>query len=205
MKLTGDRHGAYGQLRTQRSLSGRSSPRIFRTAHSIPRSAGSLSAAVPPNNRRRARMKDKLQSPNCHGGPQLYCQPSRRGSVPVRRFYVVLPSGDVHPMKQWLRQHPEHIPENMHPNHYTSHQIREGLRRAGWQVQERADEVGSLPRQLSNRRPNLSRTYLGKVRRWKMKLRNLKKRHFILKRSYVILSPITLVQLISVGRCIAKR
>lgn len=65
--------------------------------------------------------------------------------MPVRRFYVVLPSdrGDmeVHPMKQWLRQHPELIPENMHPDHYTSHQIREGLRRAGWLVDERADEV----------------------------------------------------------------
>ena len=65
--------------------------------------------------------------------------------MPVRRFYVVLPSGrgntEVHPMKQWLRQHPEKIPENMHPDHYTSHQIREGLRRAGWQVQEGVDEV----------------------------------------------------------------
>lgn len=69
--------------------------------------------------------------------------------MPVRRFYVVLPSGDggaeVHPMKQWLRQHPEHIPEEMHPDHYTSHQIREGLRRAGWQVQEGADEVRFIP------------------------------------------------------------
>lgn len=63
----------------------------------------------------------------------------------MARFNVVLSRGDggleVHPMKQWLRQHPEHIPEGLHPTNSTSHQLRDGLRRKGWTVFTSHDEV----------------------------------------------------------------
>jgi endonuclease len=69
--------------------------------------------------------------------------------VPMARFNVVLPLADggleVHPMKEWLRQHPEHIPVGLHPTNSTSHQLRDGLRRKGWAVQTTQDEVRLLP------------------------------------------------------------
>lgn len=62
----------------------------------------------------------------------------------MKRFNVVIPREDggveVHPMKQWLRQHPEYIPAGLDPTSATSHQLRNGLRKLGWSVQETASE-----------------------------------------------------------------
>jgi len=67
----------------------------------------------------------------------------------MARFNVVLPRSDggleVHPMKEWLRLHPEHIPPGLHPANSTSHQLRDGLRRKGWSVQATSDEVRLVP------------------------------------------------------------
>ena len=37
-------------------------------------------------------------------------------------------------MKPWLRENPEHNPEGMHPDTRTSQQLRNGLKRNGWEV-----------------------------------------------------------------------
>lgn len=67
----------------------------------------------------------------------------------MARFNVVIPRDDggveVHPMKEWLRIHPEHLPVGLHPTTHTSHQLRDGLRRKGWSVQTAPDEVRLLP------------------------------------------------------------
>ena len=66
----------------------------------------------------------------------------------MKRFNVVLPRNDggveIHPMKEWLRQHPEHIPPGLDPTSSTSHQLRNGLKKIGWSVQERINEVRLL-------------------------------------------------------------
>jgi hypothetical protein len=67
------------------------------------------------------------------------------GNLAVKRFNIVRPREDggveVYPMKEWLRQHPQHVPEGLDATSSTSHQLRNGLRRAGWSVQETGDEV----------------------------------------------------------------
>lgn len=67
----------------------------------------------------------------------------------MARFNIVLPRNDggleVHPMKEWLRLHPEYIPPGLHPTNSTSHQLRDGLRRKGWSVQTTSDEVRLVP------------------------------------------------------------
>ncbi|HEY85017.1 MAG TPA: DUF91 domain-containing protein [Chloroflexi bacterium] len=66
-----------------------------------------------------------------------------------RRFNVVIPKDDggveVHPMKEWLRQHPEKIPSGMDTKENTSHQLRNNLNRLGWKVQETDTEVRLIP------------------------------------------------------------
>ncbi len=63
----------------------------------------------------------------------------------MQRFNVAVPLPDggvaVHPMKEWLRRNPEHIPPGLNPSSSTSHQLRSALKKRGWQVQETADEV----------------------------------------------------------------
>ncbi len=63
----------------------------------------------------------------------------------MKRFSVVIPREDggveVHPMKEWLRQHPDSIPTGLDPTSSTSHQLRNALRKQGWLVQESASEV----------------------------------------------------------------
>ena len=63
----------------------------------------------------------------------------------MKRFNVVIPRDDggveFHPMKEWLRQHPERAPAGLDPTSATSHQLRNGLRKLGWSVQERETEV----------------------------------------------------------------
>ncbi|MBI3934971.1 MAG: DUF91 domain-containing protein [Acidobacteria bacterium] len=62
-----------------------------------------------------------------------------------RRHNIVLkrPDGDekAYPMKQWLRQHPEHLPTGMDTHINTSHQLRLALQNKGWRVEVRANEV----------------------------------------------------------------
>ena len=63
----------------------------------------------------------------------------------MQRFNIVVPKADgsveVHPMKEWLRQNPQHIPAGLDPTLSTSHQLRNGLKKRGWQVQESSNEV----------------------------------------------------------------
>lgn len=63
----------------------------------------------------------------------------------MKRFNVVVPKDDggieLYPMKEWLRQHPESIPPGMDPTSKGSHQLRDGLVRLGWTVQETPSEV----------------------------------------------------------------
>ena len=64
---------------------------------------------------------------------------------PTRQYFVVLPEGGKYPMKPWLRQHPDHIPQGMHPNTHVSQQLRNGLERNGWEVREADFEVHLIP------------------------------------------------------------
>lgn len=63
----------------------------------------------------------------------------------IRRHKVVLKNPDggveVYPMKPWLRQHPEELPAGMNPDTSTSHELRRALRRKGWALEIRPDEV----------------------------------------------------------------
>lgn len=62
----------------------------------------------------------------------------------MKRFNVVIPRDDggveVHPMKDWLRQHPDHTPAGLDPTMATSHQLRNALKKHGWTVQETPTE-----------------------------------------------------------------
>jgi hypothetical protein len=62
-----------------------------------------------------------------------------------QRYNVVIPREDggveVFRMKEWLRQHPEHVPLGLDPTGSTSHQLRRALQQRGWQAQESPDEV----------------------------------------------------------------
>jgi endonuclease len=66
----------------------------------------------------------------------------------MQRFNVVIAREDggveVFPMKAWLREHPEHVPPGLSPTESTSHALRNGLKKRGWQVQESAGEVRML-------------------------------------------------------------
>lgn len=63
----------------------------------------------------------------------------------MKRFNIVVPKEDggveLYAMKEWLRQHPQHIPSGLDGTSSTSHQLRNGLRRLGWTVQETPSEV----------------------------------------------------------------
>jgi endonuclease len=63
----------------------------------------------------------------------------------MKRFNIVVPKEDggveLYAMKEWLRQHPQHVPSGLDATSSTSHQLRNGLRRMGWSVQETPSEV----------------------------------------------------------------
>lgn len=63
----------------------------------------------------------------------------------MKRFNIVVPKDDggveVYPMKEWLRQYPQNIPTGLDATSSTSHQLRNGLRRLGWSVQETESEI----------------------------------------------------------------
>ncbi|MFA7239102.1 MAG: endonuclease NucS domain-containing protein [Sulfuricellaceae bacterium] len=63
----------------------------------------------------------------------------------MKRFRVVIPMEnggvEVHPMKEWLRQHPDDVPIGLDPTSATSHRLRDGLLKLGWSAPETATEV----------------------------------------------------------------
>ena len=67
----------------------------------------------------------------------------------MKRFNVVLKRDDggveVHAMKEWLRQHPDHVPSGLDATSSTSHQLRNGLKKLGWSVQETETEIRLHP------------------------------------------------------------
>ncbi len=75
----------------------------------------------------------------------------------MKRFNVVLPQSDggieIYPMKEWLRQHPDHLPPGLSATLSTSHQLRDGLREIGWTAQDSDTEV----RLMMPERPGQSR------------------------------------------------
>ena len=58
----------------------------------------------------------------------------------MKRFTVVIPKDDggveLYPMKEWLRQHPEYVPPSLDATAGTSHQLRNGLKKMGWTIEE---------------------------------------------------------------------
>ena len=67
----------------------------------------------------------------------------------MKRFNIVVPKDDggveIYAMKEWLRQNPQHVPSGLDATASTSHQLRNGLRRLGWSVQENVSEVRLIP------------------------------------------------------------
>ncbi len=63
----------------------------------------------------------------------------------IRRHLVVLrgPDGEaeIHPMKEWLRQNPQHLPAGSDVSHSTSHELRRQLCRSGWELEKLSDRV----------------------------------------------------------------
>jgi hypothetical protein len=63
----------------------------------------------------------------------------------MRRFYVAIPKNDggveLHRMKEWLRQHPEQVPNGFDATSSTAWQLRDALKKKGWTVQEDEGEV----------------------------------------------------------------
>lgn len=63
----------------------------------------------------------------------------------AKRFLVVTATLDggveLHPMKAWLRQHPDHVPAGYDATSSTSHHLRYALRRRGWIDQETDREI----------------------------------------------------------------
>lgn len=63
----------------------------------------------------------------------------------MKRFNVVIPKEDggveIHPMKEWLRRHSEHVPPNLNATDSTSHQLRNGLKKQGWKIKESETET----------------------------------------------------------------
>jgi hypothetical protein len=63
----------------------------------------------------------------------------------ARQFKVVVVGSDgvvaSHPMKKWLRENPGHCPPGTNPTDSTSHQLRDGLKKLGWCVEELSGEV----------------------------------------------------------------
>ena len=60
---------------------------------------------------------------------------------PGKKYLVIISEDEKYPMKQWLRDNPEYIPEGMHPDHAVSPVLARGLERNGWDRQETDSEV----------------------------------------------------------------
>lgn len=64
--------------------------------------------------------------------------------MPKSHFVVIKSEGDgasIHKMKEWLRLHPEIVPDGFDPASNTSHRLRAGLRRNGWVLVEKLNQV----------------------------------------------------------------
>ncbi len=70
-----------------------------------------------------------------------------------KRYLVVTKGSDgsmqIHKMKQWLRAHPDEVPPGMHPYDSTSRQLKAGLKKRGWTVNETEEEVRMIPPDLT--------------------------------------------------------
>jgi hypothetical protein len=79
----------------------------------------------------------------------------------MRRFVVVVHKtgkDEVHPMKYWLRHNLEFVPSGMNPSKSTSHELRNGLKKLGWLVQETDTEVRlTLPAHMDTHGPQVFR------------------------------------------------
>jgi hypothetical protein len=66
-----------------------------------------------------------------------------------KRFQIVLANPDggvaVYPMKEWLRSHPQEVPPGLHPTNSTSHELRNGLKKGGWSLEETETQVRLIP------------------------------------------------------------
>jgi endonuclease len=62
----------------------------------------------------------------------------------IKRHNIVFKKQDggieIQPMKQWLRQNPQYIPEGYEADD-TSHELRRALKGSGWRLKEKQDEV----------------------------------------------------------------
>lgn len=64
--------------------------------------------------------------------------------MPKSHFVVILgSSGEAErfPMKAWLRQNPDQLPEGMDASLDTSYQLRRGLKKSGWELEELDNRV----------------------------------------------------------------
>ncbi len=63
----------------------------------------------------------------------------------AKRHLVVLKRADgeaeIHPMREWLRQNPQYVPEGLDASDSNSHQLRRALRKKGWELEELNDRV----------------------------------------------------------------
>ena len=63
----------------------------------------------------------------------------------MKQHFVVMKSQDggvrLYRMKEWLRQNPSDVPAGSDPRTDTSHSLRAALRRNGWRLEEKADQV----------------------------------------------------------------
>jgi len=70
-------------------------------------------------------------------------------AITRKNHYVLIPQEDgsvvMHPMKEWLRQNPASLPEGADATSSTSQQLRVGLKRLGWTLQETEREFRLLP------------------------------------------------------------
>lgn len=56
-----------------------------------------------------------------------------------KKFNVVIPMDggiQMYPMKAWLRQHPEHLPEGCDPTEWASHALRNALKKKAGQFKK---------------------------------------------------------------------
>ena len=63
----------------------------------------------------------------------------------MKRFNIVIAKNDggveIYPMKEWLRLHPDRVPAGLDATSSTSHELRNGLKKVGWSVQNTDNEV----------------------------------------------------------------
>lgn len=71
-------------------------------------------------------------------------------AITRKNHFVLMPQEDgsvvMHPMKEWLRQNPTNVPAGCDATSSTSQQLRAGLKRLGWTLQETEREFRLLPK-----------------------------------------------------------